>query len=228
VGRCWLVAALLLVLLGLLAAPAAARHGGIHGYCKNGQPVITERPPGNEDLTVQCNGSYFVVRYPIDRLRDGYDPREVAYPVPPAHDFGGWVSVRINGVKMTIPFDPRATRAEPPPFLVKSTGRVLVPIRFFTQAIGGQVTWDPAGVVTLGLGDLTVVLRIGETTARVGDREVALDQPALIHQGRTFVPLRFVMEAFGAQVGWDSFHSVAHITLTGPLCQNPVYCGGKR
>jgi hypothetical protein len=189
--------------------------------------VITERPPGNDDRTVHCNGNYFVVKGPPLQFRNGYDPREVAYPVPPAQDFGGWVGVEVNGKKVPVPFNPEATRAEPPPFLLKSTGRVLIPIRFFTEAIGGEVAWDPAGVVTLRLGDLPVVLRIGEATAQVGERTISLDQPALIHQERTFVPLRFVMETFGATVHWYEKHHVAQVTLRGPLCRNPVYCGGK-
>jgi hypothetical protein len=37
----------------------------------------------------------------------------------------------------------------------------------------------------------------------VGGNEVVFDQPPVIQEGRTLVPLRAIFEALGASVGWD-------------------------
>jgi len=46
-------------------------------------------------------------------------------------------------------------------------------------------------------------LWIGEQTARVDGDDVLLDCPPQIISGRTFVPLRFVSEALGFDIGWN-------------------------
>lgn len=47
-----------------------------------------------------------------------------------------------------------------------------------------------------------VELKIGENVATINGEEVALDVPAVITNGRTMVPLRFVAEALGCDVEW--------------------------
>ena len=48
-----------------------------------------------------------------------------------------------------------------------------------------------------------VILRIGNKQAEVNGSLVQLDAPPTIINGRTMVPLRFVSETFGAEIGWD-------------------------
>ncbi|MGO4529058.1 leucine-rich repeat domain-containing protein [Paenibacillus sp. 2TAF8] len=52
----------------------------------------------------------------------------------------------------------------------------------------------------------------GSTTAYVGDRAYILDAAPFIHQGRTYVPLRFVSEQLNARVNWNSGTREAVIT----------------
>ncbi|MDZ4121389.1 MAG: copper amine oxidase N-terminal domain-containing protein, partial [Candidatus Cloacimonadaceae bacterium] len=49
-----------------------------------------------------------------------------------------------------------------------------------------------------------VELQIGSKTAYVNSVPVELDAAAMIKENRTFVPLRFVAEAFGATVTYNS------------------------
>lgn len=62
---------------------------------------------------------------------------------------------------------------------------------------------------------LKVVLTLGQNQAQVGEKGVALDQAPYLYQGRTMVPLRFVLEAFGGQVRWDKATQRIHLTLEG-------------
>ncbi|MHB1043677.1 MAG: copper amine oxidase N-terminal domain-containing protein, partial [Eubacteriales bacterium] len=50
---------------------------------------------------------------------------------------------------------------------------------------------------------MAVRLQIGSNAAFKNEVQVMLDVPPRIVNDRTLVPLRFVSEALGAQVGWD-------------------------
>lgn len=47
-----------------------------------------------------------------------------------------------------------------------------------------------------------LLLKIGKRSATINEERIPLDVPPLISEGRTLVPLRFIGEAFGAQVKW--------------------------
>ncbi len=85
------------------------------------------------------------------------------------------------------------------------SGRVLVPLRGVLEKMGALVGWIPeTKSVVAEKGDTYIELPVGSTTARVNGRKVILDVPATIIGGSTMVPLRFVGEAFGADVRWDA------------------------
>jgi len=50
---------------------------------------------------------------------------------------------------------------------------------------------------------ITIQMTIGSTKAYVNSKEVTLDQPPIIENGRTLVPFRFIGEAIGARIDWD-------------------------
>ncbi len=60
----------------------------------------------------------------------------------------------------------------------------------------------------------TIKLVVDSTTAEVNGEEVTLDVPPTVINGRTLVPLRFIAESFGAEVGWDG--ETRTITLVAP------------
>lgn len=82
-------------------------------------------------------------------------------------------------------------------------GRTLVPMRGIFEAFGADVNYESKGRVVTGiLGEKTVLLTIGSAKASVNGKEVILDVPAKIVNGRTLVPLRFVGESLDADVDW--------------------------
>ncbi len=81
-------------------------------------------------------------------------------------------------------------------------GRVLTPVRAVCEAAGIGVAWDD-GVVTLSGGGSVVTLQIGSAEIDVNGSAVQLDCAPKITDGRTLVPIRAVMEAFGCTVDWD-------------------------
>lgn len=92
-------------------------------------------------------------------------------------------------------------------------GRTLVPLRAIFESLGADVYWDGATeTVTATDGNTNVSLTVGETTMKVNSKNVALDVPAKVVDGRTLVPVRAVSEAFGCQVGWNSTLNRVHIS----------------
>ncbi|MCD4714417.1 MAG: hypothetical protein K8R73_14135 [Clostridiales bacterium] len=86
-------------------------------------------------------------------------------------------------------------------------GRTLVPLRAIFESLEAEVGWDPIDrKVTATKGETTIVLYIGNKLASVNGLSITLDVPPRIINDRTLVPLRFVSESFGADVGWDNIN----------------------
>lgn len=93
------------------------------------------------------------------------------------------------------------------------SGRTLVPLRAIFEELGAEVTWDGASrMVTAVKGGVTVRLQIDNPVATVNGTERPLDQPPVISNGRTLVPVRFVSEALGARVEWEAHTRAVLIT----------------
>lgn len=83
-------------------------------------------------------------------------------------------------------------------------GRVYVPLRGVLEKMGAEVKWDAVSrSITAQQGTRVVVLPTGGQATVNGD-PVVLDAPAYISGGRTMIPLRFMAEAFGADVNYDA------------------------
>lgn len=222
-----LVAALLLT-LGLLGAlPAAA--ADIRARCEGNSPVILERPPGTEHVKVICNRGIpeFMVEpeAPIPVIDPVKSGRTTTMPA----DWGGWVTVWLNGRPLKTPYDPLRALPEPGAYLAKSTGRVMMPVRFFTEAFQGRVIWDSfRREAVLYLQGRQVLLRADSAEAKVDNRPVQLDQKPVIFQDRLFVPVRFLLESFDGKVDWDHTNRSARVELVGATCGSPIYCGEVR
>ena len=51
---------------------------------------------------------------------------------------------------------------------------------------------------------MEIKLTINDKTAYVNGKEIALDTPSVIKDGRTLVPVRFISESLGKTVEWDA------------------------
>lgn len=118
----------------------------------------------------------------------------------------GWAgSAWAQEVTAQLVIDGRPVETDVPPLLVR--GRVLVPLRVAATHLGYQVAYqERTRTVVLEKGGLRLYLTVGMSRVRVvrdgKESTVALDVPAVIRQGRTLVPVRFIAQALGAQVEW--------------------------
>ena len=121
----------------------------------------------------------------------------------------------INGEEVTT---------ETAPYVVETAtgGVTLVPVRVITEAFGAKVGWEESTqTVTLDYPDVKIVLQIGNPVAEVNGEAVTLLTAPELPGGRTMVPLRFISENFGAEVGYDD--ATQAITVTK---ENAVEEGG--
>lgn len=89
----------------------------------------------------------------------------------------------------------------------------MVPLRSIFEAMGATLTWDQeTKTITSQKGETTIILTVDQEMGLVNKNEVPLDQPATIVNGRTLVPVRFISEAMGASVEWDSQNKIVLIT----------------
>ncbi len=91
--------------------------------------------------------------------------------------------------------------------------RILIPIRFLFEQTGANVEWDDASKTVTIAGDKTVVLTVGDKTARVDGVIQTMDVPPMIVNDKTLIPLRFVAENLGFNVEWDNASKTADINL---------------
>src|SRR6185503_12394467 len=84
-------------------------------------------------------------------------------------------------------------------------GQPMVPLRGILEAAGGTVVWDPATRTAVGQKDQTdFQVTIGSSTAIVEGTTYQMESPAVLYQGRTFVPASFAAEALGQNAQYVS------------------------
>lgn len=103
------------------------------------------------------------------------------------------IKVFVNGSHPVFDFPP-----------VIRDGRTLIPLRAVSNALNADVDWDAEEKkVTISRDGVIMELYIGEATAYINGEEISLDVPANVENSRTFVPIRFISEAFNAYVDWE-------------------------
>lgn len=99
---------------------------------------------------------------------------------------------------------------------IKPPGRTMVPLRFISEGLGATVDYSPkvgkVEEVYIYYKDKKITLYIGKKEALIDDKKIILDAEAEIKKGRTFVPIRFIAETFGAKVDWET--STRKVTIT--------------
>ena len=93
-------------------------------------------------------------------------------------------------------------------------GRTLIPMRALLETMNANVTWDEASATATANDGMTEIkITENQKTAYVDGKPVELDVPAMIIDGRFVIPVRFIAETFGAQVGWNDNAKRVEITI---------------
>nr|WP_240908729.1 copper amine oxidase N-terminal domain-containing protein [Paenibacillus timonensis] len=111
------------------------------------------------------------------------------------------ISIYIDGSRLTTDQAP-----------VVISGRVMLPLRAIFEALDATVNYNQTlQTVTAQKDGTTIVLKLKSRSATINNDAVLLDVPAQSIKGRTMVPVRFVSEALGQQVGWNNSTKIVTI-----------------
>jgi hypothetical protein len=180
----------------------------------------TDRPTGA--VTVRLYFSFIGVMYgdPPDKswvykrvpLRPPLKPGETRTVVVRARKAAPHATVEFVKAEfpLAIEVDGKILRSSHPP--VSQGGATLVPLADVARALGAEVEWDAATRrVTIHRKSTTVSLRVGDKSATVDGKPLKLQVPASVRDGATMVPLRFVCQGLGAEVGFDADRNVVSV-----------------
>lgn len=123
----------------------------------------------------------------------------------------GAADVYIDGEKVEF------TESSGYPF-ISAENRTLVPLRATMEAFGATVRWDGENSTAIVTKDsTTVTCKIGESCIYRNGTKIPNDAAASIVNGRTYLPIRAVLEALDATVGWDG-----SVTVSSPGAQTAL------
>jgi len=121
------------------------------------------------------------------------------------------VRVSIDGVPVVF------TEASGSPF-IDENNRTQTPFRQTLEAFGAVVSWEEETRTAIAVkGDITVRVPIGTNYVYKNELRIVNDTTSIIVDDRTFLPIRIVLEAFGADVFWEFRGSHVHITRNGEM-----------
>ena len=104
---------------------------------------------------------------------------------------------------------------------IRDGSRVLVPMRAIFENLGASVSYkDSEKKITAVKDDTTIILVLGSNIALINGKEEILDVPAKAISGKTYVPLRFVGQALGYPVEYESSSQTVYI---GKKPDRPAY-----
>lgn len=109
-----------------------------------------------------------------------------------------------------------------PPVVVNNV--TLVPFRGIFEVFGTTVEWSgEMKAITALYEDIEIKLVIDSEFAIINGVKTKLDQPAIIKNGSTMVPLRFVSEALGGHVKWEQ--GTRSVFIESPKQDNETLTG---
>lgn len=98
---------------------------------------------------------------------------------------------------------------------IDGNSRTLVPFKKTLETYGATVEWNnDSRIATAVKGNIKVEVPIGQNYIIVNGEQKAIDTAAQIVNGRTFLPIKHVIEAFGSEVVWDNNLRTVVITTT--------------
>ncbi|MCL1845958.1 MAG: copper amine oxidase N-terminal domain-containing protein [Defluviitaleaceae bacterium] len=127
--------------------------------------------------------------------------------LPPAVTTGpGEIALRIGSTVAMA--EGALLTLEVAPYIERNPDRTMVPLRFVADALGADnLDWDAATqTVSIDFGGETITIVAGQPLPD----EMGM---AVIRDGRTFVPVRFVATEMGASVTWEASTQIVTITL---------------
>jgi uncharacterized lipoprotein YddW (UPF0748 family) len=125
------------------------------------------------------------------------------------------IGVKIDGEAVVL----QSGYGEP---YIDTNSRTLVPLRGVMEAFGAAVSWDSdSSTASVAKNGIMVQATIGQAYIYVNGVPVTNDTSAVIKNERTYLPIRAVLEAFGAGVSWDEEGRTVVVRSDGTVEESP-------
>lgn len=172
---------------------------GILGSVTVSEDAVSWNQVQLEDIDLLCSVAYDGDKYIIvgdkGRILSGKDFTDVDY-IYLAGDRD--ILIKINGKILDFPIE----YGKP---YIDESDRTQIPLRAVAEALGYKVEWEQkTGTVTI---DDSIKLKIGSNIVRTPKENIQMDTKAYIVKDRTYVPLRFVVEALGYDVDYKNLNN---------------------
>lgn len=160
--------------------------------------------------------NYVVVKVLPKKQQTPVTPSPTPTPTPtPAPSNSETIQLQLNSKVATVNGKKQTLNAAP----ISENGRTLVPIRFISEAMDAKVDWNSKErKITVHLDGQIIVLWVNKKETKVGNKTVYLDVPATVKNGTTFVPIRFISENFGREIGYNN--KTKQITIKAKATNN--------
>lgn len=113
------------------------------------------------------------------------------------------IRLAIDNMTYTINGIPHVSDVAP--FIDPESDRTMIPIRLVSERLGAQVEWNHyTRTATIISGSQVITLPVDEPLPD------GMGTPVIIND-RTFVPVRFIVEALGADIRWDDTARAVYI-----------------
>lgn len=123
----------------------------------------------------------------------------------------------IDGVSnmykpISIILNDKELNFEQPPYI--DNGTTMVPIRAIFEELNAQVGFDPkTKMITSEKNGRTISLILNSDIAYIDSKPIKLNTKVKSINGYSMVPLRFISEAFGAELNYNGIDKIITITL---------------
>ena len=165
---------------------------------------VTDKDGKEIKLTDKSNGKYtFAMPASKVEVKAVFKQTE-SKPDKPAEEIKTVVVMQVGSKTMFV--NGKSYEKDAAPVIIND--RTLVPIRFVTESLGGEVKWNAeTKEVTLVIDGKEIKMTIGKNLEKYGVAPVIISD-------RTFVPVRFVADELGAETEWDDTTKTVTITKT--------------
>ncbi|MBO8163504.1 MAG: copper amine oxidase N-terminal domain-containing protein [Brevibacillus sp.] len=139
--------------------------------------------------------------YEAVKAKDKAQATAHIFPVLKALASLNGVELKVGSSSLLVNGEERKTDAAS--FIDPDSSRTLVPARALVEALGGTIAFNgETKQITITKDGDTYTFVIGGTEIEKNGKklEIAFDQPALIKEGRTYIPLRAVSQMLGQKV----------------------------
>ncbi|MDA8234863.1 MAG: L,D-transpeptidase family protein [Clostridia bacterium] len=129
---------------------------------------------------------------------------------------GSWdLPVGIYGVvenKISVLINGQPLKLAPGEDLFSIGGLTMAPVTSLVGALGGEVTFDKkTNTLTMDVNKTRITARPGSSQGLIGERKQEVKPAPFYRRNTIYMPLRWLIEGFGAKVTWDSMRKAAII-----------------